>query len=137
MEHLITMTDFVLENSKEPYAEGTKYKDIVSYAHFLKKPLKLGYFIPCDKNDVPLEEPKELNFKNDDDLEDYCFKYSIAKQRVLFEGFEYDSKNEWITYKEFTRFFISELQKGKIEDLLKLINEKVKLTETAEKEIGI
>ena len=131
------MTDFVLQNSKEPYVEGTKYKDIVAYANFQKKPLKLGYFIPCDKNDVPLEEAKELNFKNDDDLEDYCFKYSIAKQRVLFEGFEYDSKNEWITYKEFTRFFISELQKGKIEDLLKLINEKVKLTETAEKEIGI
>ena len=131
------MTDFVLQNSKEPYVEGTKYKDIVAYANFQKKPLKLGYFIPCDKNDVPLEEAKELNFKNDDDLEDYCFKYSIAKQRVLFEGFEYDSKNEWITYKEFTRFFISELQKGKIEDLLKLINEKVKLTETAEKEIGL
>ena len=129
------MTDFVLQNSKEPYVEGTKYKDIVAYANFQKKPLKLGYFIPCDKNDVPLEEAKELNFKNDDDLEDYCFKYSIAKQRVLFEGFEYDKENDWVTYNEFARFFVSELQNGKVEDLFKLIKDEITLTETSKKEI--
>ena len=122
---LKSMTDFVLENSKEPYVEGTKYKDIVSYAHFLKKPLKLGYFIPCDKNDVPLEEPKELNFKNDDDLEDYCFKYSIAKQRVLFEY-------QW----EFQSWDSSDMENSRIEDLLS--DELTYIfTETAIKEIGI
>ena len=122
---LKSMTDFVLENSKEPYVEGTKYKDIVSYAHFLKKPLKLGYFIPCDKNDVPLEEPKELNFKNDDDLEDYCFKYSIAKQRVLFEY-------QW----EFKSWDSSDMENSRIEDLLSDELTYI-LTETAKKEIGI
>ena len=122
---LKSMTDFVLENSKEPYVEGTKYKDIVSYAHFLKKPLKLGYFIPCDKNDVPLEEPKELNFKNDDDLEDYCFKYSIAKQRVLFEY-------QW----EFKSWDSSDMENSRIEDLLSDELTYI-LTETAIKEIGI
>ena len=122
---LKSMTDFVLENSKEPYVEGTKYKDIVSYAHFLKKPLKLGYFIPCDKNDVPLEEPKKLNFKNDDDLEDYCFKYSIAKQRVLFEY-------QW----EFKSWDSSDMENSRIEDLLSDELTYI-LTETAIKEIGI
>ena len=122
---LKSMTDFVLENSKEPYVEGTKYKDIVSYAHFLKKPLKLGYFIPCDKNDVPLEEPKKLNFKNDDDLEDYCFKYSISKQRVLFEY-------QW----EFQSWDSSDMENSRIEDLLSDELTYI-LTETAIKEIGI
>ena len=122
---LKSMTDFVLQNSKEPYVEGTKYKDIVSYANFLKKPLKLGYFIPCDKNDVPLEEPKKLNFKNDDDLEDYCFKYSISKQRVLFEY-------QW----EFQSWDSSDMENSRIEDLLSDELTYI-LTETAKKEIGI
>ena len=145
---LKSMTDFVLQNSKEPYVEGTKYKDIVSYANFLKKPLKLGYFIPCDENDVPLEKPKNFSPDFEDEFNSVdrdsrcyawyndCKKYQEAKQRVLFEGFEYDGL--YIEYKinNLNRFFKDELRKGTIEDLLIQIDDKIKLTETAKKEIG-
>ena len=138
---LISMTDFVLEQNEkinenfkknilmtqgETLDELNNFIDIITnYANFLKKPLKLGYFIPCDKNDVPLEEPKELNFKNDDDLEDYCFKYSISKQRVLFEY-------QW----EFQSWDSSDMENSIIEDLLSDELTYI-LTEIAKKEIGI
>ena len=128
---LKSMTDFVLQNSKEPYVEGTKYKDIVSYANFLKKPLKLGYFIPCSEMDNPIIFYGGIPSKKKLEL------FEEAKQRVLFEGFEYDKENDWVTYNEFARFFISELQNGKVEDLFKLIKDKIILTETAKKEIGL
>ena len=122
---LKNMTDFVLEQANKTTYTEDFYQPVVNYAHFLKKPLKLGYFIPCDENDVPLEEPKELNFKNDDDLEDYCFKYSIAKQRVLFEY-------QW----EFKSWDSSDMENSRIEDLLSDELTYI-LTETAIKEIGI
>ena len=62
--------------------------------------------------------------------------FEEAKQRVLFEGFEYDKENDWVTYNEFARFFVSELQNGKVEDLFKLIKDEITLTETSKKEIG-
>ena len=114
-----------------------------NFDNFLEKPLKLGYFIPCDENDVPLEEPKRwkdyLDFPEsfDGNKEWYeLYAYQEAKQIVLFEGFEYDKENDWVTYNEFARFFVSELQNGKVEDLFKLIKDEITLTETSKKEIG-
>lgn len=110
-----------------------------NFDNFLEKPLKLGYFIPCDEEGDILEEPTNyekrlLNMMTE--YNDEVYTYYQAKAKVLFEGFEYDSENEWINYNGFSRFFISELQNGKIEDLHELITEKPKLTETAKKEIG-
>ncbi len=118
-----------------------------NFDNFLEKPLKLGYFIPCDENDVPLEEPinfevwERLHFNNGKTEKGTIGfkeheKYQEAKQRVLFEGFEYDKENDWVTYNEFARFFVSELQNGKVEDLFKLIKDEITLTETSKKEIG-
>ena len=104
-----------------------------NFDNFLEKPLKLGYFIPCDENDLPLEEPSFI----DDAFNIKLYKYQKAKQRVLFEGFEYDKENDWVTYNEFARFFVSELQNGKVEDLFKLIKDEITLTETSKKEIGL
>ena len=161
---LISMTDFVLEQNEkinenfkknilmtqgETLDELNNFIDIITnYANFLKKPLKLGYFIPCDKNDVPLEEPinfevwERLHFKNGKTEKGTIGfkeheKYQEAKQRVLFEVFEYDGL--YIEYKvnNLNRFFKDELRKGTIEDLLIQIDDKIKLTETAKKEIGI
>ena len=139
---LIQMTDFVLE--QDITLSESKFK-IVNYANFLKKPLKLGYFIPCDENDVPLEEPSLYFEWNKEEPEEWiftchdeiknCVKYHEAKKRVLFECFEYDKENDWVTYNEFSIFFVSELQNGKVEDLLKEIYDKIILTETSKKEI--
>ena len=111
-----------------------------NFDNFLEKPLKLGYFIPCDEEGDILEEPTNyekrlLNMMTE--YNDEVYTYYQAKAKVLFEGFEYESENEWINYNGFSRFFISEQQNGKIEDLHELITEKPKLTETAKKEIGL
>ena len=101
-----------------------------NFDNFLEKPLKLGYFIPCSEMDNPIIFYGGIPSKKKLEL------FEEAKQRVLFEGFEYDKENDWVTYNEFARFFVSELQNGKVEDLFKLIKDEITLTETAKKEIG-
>ena len=110
-----------------------------NFDNFLEKPLKLGYFIPCDEEGDILEEPTNyekrlLNMMTE--YNDEVYTYYQAKAKVLFEGFEYDKENNWVTYNEFARFFVSELQNGKVEDLFKLIKDEITLTETSKKEIG-
>ena len=111
------MTSFVLENAKQPYVEGTKYKDLVNYAKFLKQPLKLEMFVTCDDDGNVLKEPKKTNYQvdvntkcsgwkylydNNDKLigyyddrkwkEDFV-KYKQSKEKVLFEGFNLNQKD--------------------------------------------
>ena len=102
-----------------------------NFDNFLEKPLKLGYFIPCSEMDNPIIFYGGIPSKKKLEL------FEEAKQRVLFEGFEYDKENDWVTYNEFARFFVSELQNGKVEDLFKLIKDEITLTETSKKEIGL
>ena len=88
---LISMTDFVLENAKQPYVEGTKYIDLVNYAKFLKQPLKLEMFIPCDEEGDILEVP--TNYENRllnmmTEYNDEVYTYNQAKEKVLFESFK-------------------------------------------------
>ena len=46
---LISMTDFVLElETNEHWAQD--YTKCVKYANFLKQPLTLGMFVPCDED---------------------------------------------------------------------------------------
>ena len=97
------MVDFVL-NQYKMYLKGYNelpidaLEKITQYATFLKQPLKLGFFIPCDENDVPLKEPKGWKAyiqKNGwksvhPDALIRCRNYAKAKDSVLFEGFDFD-----------------------------------------------
>lgn len=77
---LISMTDFILEQEaklEKSYKVAEKaIESIFRYANFLKQPLTLGMFVPCDKNGNVLNEK----------ICDYN-KYHQAKECVLFEGF--------------------------------------------------
>lgn len=102
---LISMIDFVLEQEKYWNYETTglensirKYKDCVlqinNYAKFLKQPLKLEMFVPCDENGNLLEEIMfseqvhiYLNYQEKQDYVKRCDVYKKAKEKVLFEGF--------------------------------------------------
>ena len=65
---LISMTDFVLGIEQNSYTKTEKYNiiewqskcesfdKIIKYANFLKQPLKLGMFVPCDENGNVLED---------------------------------------------------------------------------------
>jgi len=95
------MTDFVLEQCKD--LDGAwdasfitkKLDKIHNYSQFLKQPLKLEMFVPCDEEGNVLEPviqmdyipfeghpTKHLQECYEEDLE----KYNKAKQRVLFKN---------------------------------------------------
>jgi len=124
---LISMVDFVLNlDTKEHWSED--FTKCVKYANFLKQPLKLGMFVPCDENDVPMVEPESWqNFLEYSDisikgLKPEIYEYYNAKDRVLFEGFELvESHENWFTVEIAFDDFSEQLTVSKqetIEDLL-------------------
>ena len=129
---LKSMTDFVIYQYEKLKNEEINTLDYAFntciYANFLKKPLKLGYFIPCDENDKPLEKPIHKFITrdcNENEFDEYSYKYQEAKQRVLFE---YQC--------EFQSWDSSDMENSRIEDLLS-DELTYTLTATAKKEIGL
>ncbi len=107
---LISMTDFVLHESfgvgNEIINHQTFFKKVSSYAQFLKKPLELGMFIPCDEEGNILEQvskPDAEDYRNDEggNFELYNFNmkaytsYKKAKNRVLFDGFVFTDSQKY------------------------------------------
>lgn len=102
---LISMTDFVLHESfgvgNEIINKGIFYNKCSNYAKFLKQPLKLEMFVPCDDDGNFLEEPNKKDYVfehhpelvgnpkeyDDDKYRDDCLEWIVAKEKVLFEGF--------------------------------------------------
>ena len=131
---LISMTDFVLEQKQKiSFNESTfinteliSLEKIRNYANFLKQPLKLEMFVPCDEDGDILEVPTNyenrlLNMMTEYNDEVYTYKQSKAK--VLFEGFEvqYDnSYNTCLIYENNNEIKI-QLQFRKIENDVRLI----------------
>lgn len=96
---LISMTDFILKiDGIEPKAVNfssitdirnyqlNSYSKIVNYANFLKQPLKLGMFIPCDENEESLNY-QEIKQSVIDGTETWDIWYN-AQERLIFKGFE-------------------------------------------------
>ena len=140
--NLISSKDFRKFLTEKSDSEYRRLRE--NFDNFLEKPLKLGYFIPCDEEGDILEEPTNyekrlLNMMTE--YNDEVYTYYQAKAKVLFEGFEYDKENDWVTYNEFARFFVSELQNGKVENSIieDLLSDELiyTLTATAKKEIGL
>lgn len=93
------MTDFVL--SGQETADYIKlYDGCFKYANFLKQPLTLGMFVPCDLHGNVLEDIKNKTYTvgevvpNDKDYCKLLKEYQEAKDRVLFKGFKQNIYNE-------------------------------------------
>lgn len=86
MKKLINMTDFVLWQHAESSNQNEFEDNCYNYAKFLKKPLELGMFVPIDEDGNVLEFPKVCICT---DSCSFCKKYQKAKEKVLFEGFEF------------------------------------------------
>lgn len=102
---LVSMIDFVLslDAKEDPKANVTKS---ANYANFLKQPLKLGMFVPCDEEGNVLEEPRIEDYIFDDllefpgnpkeyDTEEFekeLHNYYEAKNRIIFSGFVYEGE---------------------------------------------
>ena len=98
---LISMTDFVLKQSERimncELTHLESHHQIVDYSNFLKQPLKLEMFVPCDENCNVLEEPEKYGWlqnvgsRNSYATEQECIDcetFHLAKEKVLFERFE-------------------------------------------------
>ena len=129
---LIPMTDFVLKLTEQDEYSAIeildRFADISRYAMFLKQPLKLEMFVPCDEDGNVLEYFPIHRFA--DNPEKYR-RYKKAKEKVLFENLSYkfgfvgltDSKGNFSSL-----FDLDFKPNGIIEDLLK---EKYKFSFTA------
>lgn len=76
---LISMTDFVLDTFEEEIDCAISEQRMFNYATFLKQPLTIGMFIPCDDDGNVLQEPKEHFATGNNVLEE-------AKSKVLFKN---------------------------------------------------
>ena len=84
-----TMTDYVFDQKKPVgFSYLSFYEKVVNYANALSKTPRLGHFIPCDHNDIPLQKPIEYSGMDSDALYD-VEQYQLACDRVLFEGCKY------------------------------------------------
>ena len=115
---LISMTDFVLQcNNKwhnDKISTAEMCKKITSYANFLKQPLTLGMFVPCDDDGNVLEEPICENQNKSQQLMEFAVKSKIfdkAQSKVLFTDFNIRKQSSyavvfnkdgdvWITWNE-------------------------------------
>ena len=155
---LVPMTDFVLEQIKN--FNAVVYDDletasinlierIENYANFLKQPLKLEMFVPCDEEGDILEEPTNyekrlLNMMTE--YNDEVYTYYQAKVKVLFEGFyikrgstDADNMTTYLMHNYFGEIAFKKDWKYEwefIEDLESLSNlNEIELTESAIKQI--
>ena len=172
---LISMTDFVLGQrmtTEEVSASSFydiqthiyKYYDkVFNYATFLKQPLQLGFFVPCDENGNVLEEPQMRPERNSFDEEDVdydaqeLYEYIEAKKRVLFKDSVFyekkphfqtkrilimlNNKPDFRIYNQFNYWdgriekqYFPNNENLTIEDL---VNFKLELTDSAIEQIGL
>ena len=141
LKTLISLKDFVLKY--HPTRE-----QIVNYAKFIDTPFKLENFIVCDDEGNFFEEPKiedyfddGFNFEfNQKHFKDVVLKeYYKAKEKVLFEGIEFeriDGVNFLKTNKDIFAFHDFNI---KFKDLTveHLVQYNLQLTENAIKQIGL
>ena len=90
---LIPMTDFVIKMmfSKNYPNHKEALKQIFSYAEFLKQPLKLEMFVPCDENGniIPIPKSEDVPDMPPDLQAEYWYSwesdFNKAKEKILFE----------------------------------------------------
>jgi hypothetical protein len=101
------------------------------YAYFLKQPLKLEMFVPCDDDEIIIERHYQY-FDNEKEHENYIKEIEEAKEKVLFEGFRF--QNEGYVTNGIFKFDEEYLENKTIEDLIKY---DLELTKSAIKKIGL
>ena len=147
--YLQSMTDFILKiDAIVTQPEDQDIDDwnlncfsvIENYAKFLKQPLKLEMFVPCDDSGNVLEEPTNYEKRLSNMMTEYndeVYTYNQAKERVLFKGFEHYlfMQADNVQHNKSRKCFSFPNYNGVIiEDLISL---EVELTPTAIKQIGL
>lgn len=154
MDRLISMVDYCQEVSKEfmapkkPFDKNEWFGKILNYSDFLKQPLTLGMFVPCDFEGNVLE-PINEEYPNNVEYFEEIKAYDEAKDRVLFEGFKcikwehggdsYSVRKNHGTYKEVQVCYYKDIPDyfvWSFETVEQLCSKDLELTPTALKQIG-
>ena len=100
---LIPMTNFVnnVGNMENYPSHENALSWIYNYATFLKQPLKLEMFVPCDDNGNILKEPKKTNYQVDVNTKCSGWKYLYDSNDKLI-GYYDDRKwkEDFVKYKQ-------------------------------------
>ena len=106
---LISMTDFVLEQSelktKNTELELGLLKSvqlIYNYANYLKQPLTLGMFVPCDEDGNVLEEPNHLDYKSKNSFGELVFNSESNKMKYHANYDTWFEGKEMVIFDEFS-----------------------------------
>ena len=132
------MTDFVLDKQRFKEDSDTAIFKITNYARFLKQPLKLEMFVPCNEDGNVLEDI--IGNGMVDNYSEKVKQYQQAKERVLFEGFTYFKDKEedsFLVRNSFFKIHDLEFLNYTIEDLLNSTLNNIKLTKSAIKQLGL
>ena len=140
------MTDFILEIEKKSYTQTEKYRiiewenkcqgfdKIINYAKFLKQPLKLEMFVPCDEDGEILDEPKDYEQGLPNMMTEYndeIYRYKQAKEKVLFEGIELISETDETWLFKINGNFPRIVGKKLTIESLRIFKDKIKLSQSA------
>ena len=145
---LKSMVDFVLnQKQSESFNEKTfinealiSLENIRNYTNFLKQPLKLEMFVPCDEDGNVIskfysekENTKNLTFSQ------LSNQYQIAETKVLFKGIEFEIIGgvNFLKINEDTFAFHDFNIKFKNLTVEFLVQYNLQLTESAIKQIGL
>ena len=82
---LIPMTDYVIEQIHKRESIGQCWLSVTKYAQFLKQPIKLEMFLPCDKDGNILQEPTD-QYNTPQYYEAEMFEYQNAQEKVIFKN---------------------------------------------------
>jgi hypothetical protein len=162
---LISMTDLVIERCNENISFMTPmekvkravdaFNEIINYANFLKQPLTLGMFIPCDEKGNVLEEPIRRDYifeehpeldgnpceYREDDWQNDLEQYQQAEECVLFDVYlAYEHKDDTCLYVQHELFgdgfYFTADGETNIEYLLEF-TKNLELTPNAIKQLGL
>lgn len=126
------MTDFILkQRQKEDTDNVRRFWACERYAKFIKQPLELWMFVPCklvdgvwEILDFPILKGIPRNASFNSKYQNDCFEYQQAKERCIFNGFNYEDVKEMLSCNSHKV----------VEDIIKY---DVQLTATAQKQMGL
>lgn len=95
MKKLISMTEYVLQKAASGMDSNKLASMVVSYAAFLKQPLQLWMFIPCDEEGNILKIIPFIEHRQGSNFEWLQHeKFREAKDKVIFNG-DFKVIDEW------------------------------------------
>ena len=131
--YLQSMTDFITWVDEKRNSNGGYYDIIIRYKNFLKQPLQLGFFVPCDSIGRLVESIGAEEWDN-------------ANKNVLFKGFEIEDiglgsfairKNGWILMRCSKSIGAKWENRDAYLNIESLTHFKLELTDSAIKQIGL